>query len=135
MVECKSLMHWQYFEELLRSILSLKNFIVADRNGYWNGHLQAVQDLLPLFRECESINYLRYASLYLRTNAESTHGSSRNRLYAHIQLDHFVVKEKKKKVLSMQFHLTHSMNKTFKGLKKCSCNSWTNKNYAVCYRM
>ena len=65
MVECKSLMLCQYFEELLRSILSLKNFIVADRNGYWNGHLQAAKDLLPLFRECENINYLRYASLYL----------------------------------------------------------------------
>ena len=43
----------------------MKDLIAADRNGDWNGHLQAVQDVLPLFQECDSIHYLRYGSLYL----------------------------------------------------------------------
>ena len=82
----------RFFEELLHSIRILKNLIAADRNGDWNGHLQAVQDLLPLFRECDSINYLRYASLYLEQmrNLEVSHPD----VHAQFQLDHFVVKEK-----------------------------------------
>ena len=31
----------------------------------WEGHLQIVQNLLPVFRESGSINYLRHASLYV----------------------------------------------------------------------
>ena len=43
----------------------LNNLIASDRDGDWEGHLQEVQDLLPIFRECDSINYLRYASWYV----------------------------------------------------------------------
>ena len=55
----------QYWDGLLKSINILKRLIAAGRKGDWDGHLQAVQDLLPIFQECDSINYLRYASWYL----------------------------------------------------------------------
>ena len=55
----------QYWENVLQNIRYLKDLITADRNGDWEGHLQAVQNVMPLFQECDSVNYLRYASLYL----------------------------------------------------------------------
>ena len=39
--------------------------IVSDRDGDWEGHLQVVQDLLPIFCESDSINYPRYESWYI----------------------------------------------------------------------
>ena len=43
----------------------LKNLVSADREGNWEPHLQVVLDLLPIFCESDSINYLRYSSWYL----------------------------------------------------------------------
>ena len=57
----------RYWEGLLQNVNHLKALIAADRDGDWEGHLMAVQNLLPIYRECDSINYLRYASLYLET--------------------------------------------------------------------
>ena len=57
----------RYWEGLLRNVNHLMALIAADRDGDWEGHLMAVQNLLPIYRECDSINYLRYASLYLET--------------------------------------------------------------------
>ena len=52
----------RYWEILQQSINYLQNLIAADCEGDWEGHLLAVQNLLPISRECDSINYLRYAS-------------------------------------------------------------------------
>ena len=54
---------------LSRMIRKLKMLISADRNGDWNAHLQAAKELLPIFAECDSMNYLRYGSWYLDKNA------------------------------------------------------------------
>ena len=43
----------------------LHNLIAANREGDWEGHLQAVQGLLPVFCEADCINYLQYATWYL----------------------------------------------------------------------
>ena len=43
----------------------VKQLISADRGGDWKSHLPAVQNILPIFRAFDSINYLRYGSLYL----------------------------------------------------------------------
>ena len=43
----------------------LKNLVSANREGNWERHLQAVQDLLPIFCESDSENYLSYSSWYL----------------------------------------------------------------------
>ena len=52
----------KYWEAILKNIRFLKDLIAADRTGNWDAHLQFVQNLLPLFRESDSNNYLRYAS-------------------------------------------------------------------------
>ena len=55
----------QYWERLLEIVSILKALIAADREGDWKAHLQTMQNLLPVCRECDSINYLRYASWYV----------------------------------------------------------------------
>ena len=65
---CKAVKNFEickYWEAILKNIRFLKDLIAADWTGSWDAHLQAVQNLLPLFRESDSINYLRYGSLYL----------------------------------------------------------------------
>ena len=57
----------KYWEGFLNLCSLMKSLIVCDRTGNWQGHLQTVQELLPVFLECDSINYLRYASFYLET--------------------------------------------------------------------
>ena len=43
----------------------LQDLICADRTSDWEKHLRTVEKLLPIFQQCDSINYLRYASFYL----------------------------------------------------------------------
>ena len=43
----------------------IKNLIAPDRNGDWEAHLQGVQELIPIFAECDSIHYFRYGSYHL----------------------------------------------------------------------
>ena len=52
----------KYWDEIITLSKMLKNLVPADRDGNWERHLQAVQDLLPIFRESDSVNYLRYSS-------------------------------------------------------------------------
>ena len=51
----------RYLQILRNSIENLK----ADRDRELHAHINAVQSLLPLFAECDSINYLQYDFLYL----------------------------------------------------------------------
>ena len=55
----------QYLETLLKLVNILKNFISADKERNWKGHLQAIQDMTPVFCQTGSVNYQRYCSLYL----------------------------------------------------------------------
>ena len=55
----------KYQETILKNLHLLKDLIAVDRTGNWHAHVQAMQLLLPLFRESDSIYYLRYSSLYL----------------------------------------------------------------------
>ena len=57
----------KYWEGFLNLCSLMKSLIACDRTGEWQGHLETVQEVLPLFLECDSINYLRYASFYLQT--------------------------------------------------------------------
>ena len=45
----------QYWDGVIKWSTFLKNPVAADWEGDWKGHLQAVQDLLPVY--CDSINY------------------------------------------------------------------------------
>ena len=55
----------RYWDGIIKLSNMLKDLVAADREGNWLGHLQAVQNLLPVFCESGSINYLRYGSWYL----------------------------------------------------------------------
>ena len=50
----------QYFENFVNMLKLLKQLISADRSGDWKSYLQAVQNILSIFRAFDSINYLRY---------------------------------------------------------------------------
>ena len=54
-----------YFEDFLDMVELLKDLGAAHRGGDWEAHLLAVQNILPIIREFDSINYLRYGCLYL----------------------------------------------------------------------
>ena len=43
----------------------IKQIITADREGNWPLHVASVQESMPVLREFDAINYLRYASWYL----------------------------------------------------------------------
>ena len=63
---CKNMSEMcQYWLGFLEIVSILKALIAADREGDWQAYLQAMQNLLLVFRECDSINYLRYASWYV----------------------------------------------------------------------
>ena len=55
----------RYWDSLINLLTLLKSLIACDRNEDWEGHLQTVQKLLPVFRVSDSVNYLRYASFYV----------------------------------------------------------------------
>lgn len=56
---------FQYWDTFLSLMSNVENLIRSDREGNWALHLQAVEDLLPLFAAFDSTNYLRWCSLYL----------------------------------------------------------------------
>ena len=68
----------------------LKVLIASDRKGNWEGHLQAIQSLLPLFIESGSINYVRYASWYLEKMGKLPH--EHPDIYKEFMKGKFVVK-------------------------------------------
>ena len=43
----------------------LKDLAVADRESDWEAYLLVTHNILPISRESDSINYLRYRSLHL----------------------------------------------------------------------
>ena len=55
----------RYLNGINKNVSIIKNVVASDRKENWHGHLQAVQDLLPIFREADCIDYLRNASFYL----------------------------------------------------------------------
>ena len=69
----------------------LKALIAADREGDWQAHLQAMQNLLPGFRECDSIKYLRYASWYVEKMRKLP--QDHPEIYVKFMQGHFVVKQ------------------------------------------
>ena len=60
--ENKTFFYWHRFIEMVRLA---KDLVRADREGNWHLHLQSVEAILPYFAAFDSINYLRWCSLYL----------------------------------------------------------------------
>ena len=63
----------KYWNQLINFVYLLKFLIASDREGNWEGHLQAIQSLLPLLIESGSINYVRYVSWYLEKMRKLPH--------------------------------------------------------------
>ena len=55
----------KYVLQGLKLINLVEMLIAADRNGNWKLHVAVVEELMPVFLEFDSINYLRHASWYL----------------------------------------------------------------------
>ena len=88
---CKNMSEMcQYWERFLEIVSILKALIAADREGDWQAHLQVMQNLLPVFRECDSINYLRYAFWYVEEMRKLP--QDHPEIYEKFIQGHFVVK-------------------------------------------
>ena len=57
----------KYWNGFIDNVNCIKALIAADRTGDWEGHLDTVENLLPLFPGCNNMNYLRYAMFYLES--------------------------------------------------------------------
>ena len=73
----------RYWNGILTLIGLLKDFVAADREGNWEGHLQVIEKLLPVFLMSDSINYLRYGSWYLKKMRKLPH--EHPEVYKHFQ--------------------------------------------------
>ena len=82
---------YRYWEGFLEIVSILKALIAADREGDWQAHLQAMENLLPVFRECDNINYLRYASWYVEKMGKLP--QDHPEIYEKFMQGHFVVKQ------------------------------------------
>ncbi len=55
----------KFFGVWLQLVAVIKNAVVSDREGNWNLLVATVEDSMPIFAECDSMNYLRHGSWYL----------------------------------------------------------------------
>ncbi|KAG0712847.1 hypothetical protein GWK47_017514 [Chionoecetes opilio] len=55
----------QFFRVWLQLGTIIKNAVVSEREGNWNLLVATVEDSMPIFTECDCINYLRHGSWYL----------------------------------------------------------------------
>ena len=83
----------KYWDGVIYLTEKLKNFKAADREGNCDAHLQAIQDILPIFCESDHYNYQRYGSIYLEKMRKlpSEHPS----IYKEFKGGNFVVKTNK----------------------------------------
>ena len=58
---------YKYWNGFIDNVNCIETLIASDWTGDWEGHLDAVENLLPIFRGCNSINYLRYTMFYLKS--------------------------------------------------------------------
>ena len=55
----------KFFGVWLQLVAVIKNAVVSEREGNWNLLAATIDDSMPIFAECDCINYLRYGSWYL----------------------------------------------------------------------
>ena len=80
-----------YVNNILNMVELLKYLVAADR-GDWEAHLLLVQNILEIFREFDSINYLQYGSLYLENMCHLREEDPE--IYTKFMQGHFVVKQR-----------------------------------------
>ena len=62
---CKLSKTFQYRDRFIAIVAILRNLVRADHEGDWNRHSHTVQYILPFFSLFDSVNYMRWYSLYL----------------------------------------------------------------------
>ena len=85
----------KYWNGFIDNVNCIKALIAADRTGDWEGHLDAVENLLPIFRGCDSINYLRYATFYLESVRRLP--TDHSAIYEMFMKGYFVINESHRK--------------------------------------
>ena len=105
----------RYWNGILTLIGLLKDFVAADREGNWEGHLQVIEKLFPVFLMSGSINYLRYGSWYLQKMRKLPH--EHPEVYKHFQEGKFVVKTNAGyfKAVAADMKLEQSIQRSKKG--------------------
>ena len=114
----------QYWEGFLEIVSILKVLFAADREGNWQVDLQAMQNLLLVFRECDSINYLRYASWYAEKIRKLP--QDHPEIYEKFMQGHFVVKQNNGEFNAVYTrHEARTDNTKIK--EKCRRDHWSDK--------
>ena len=69
----------------------IKHAVASDRDGNFPLHLASVEKSLPIFRENDCLNYLRYGSYYLESTKvlDNTHPE----IFRRFMCGQFVVKD------------------------------------------
>lgn len=82
----------QYFQVFQWMVAIIKHAVASDREGNFQLHLAVVQASLPIFRESDCINYLRYGMFYLESTKalEATHPD----VFQQFMCGKFVVKDR-----------------------------------------
>ena len=77
----------------------IKALIAADWTGDLEGHLDAVENLLPIFHGCNSINYLHYVTFYLESMCRLP--TDHPAIYKTFMKGYFVISESHRKFSGM----------------------------------
>ena len=80
----------KYVLKALKLINLVEMLVAADRDGKWKLHLAVVEELMQVFLEFNSINYIRHAPWYL----ERINAIKNPYLYEKFMQGYFVVKDK-----------------------------------------
>ena len=87
----------KYVLEALKLINLVEMLVAADRDGKWKLHLAVAEELMQVFLEFDSINYVRHAPWYL----EQIKALENPYLNGKLIQGHFVVKDKRGKLNSV----------------------------------
>ena len=107
----------RYWDGILTLIGLLKDLVSADREENWEGHLQVIEKLLPVFLMSGGINYLRYGSWYLEKMRKLPR--EHPEVYKHFQEGKFVVKTNASfKAVAADMKLEQSIQRSKKALEE-----------------
>ena len=115
----------KYWNGFIDNVNCIKTLMAADRTGDWEGNLDAVGNLPPIFRGCDSINYLRYATFYLESMRRLP--TDHPAIYEIFMKEYFVINESHRKFsgVSPDIKLKQTIQRAQKSSSGIICqNRW-----------
>ena len=85
----------KYWNGFIDNVNCIKVLIAANRTGDWEEHLDAIENLLPIFCGCGSTNYLCYATFYLASMRRLP--TDHRAIYETFMKGYFVINESHRK--------------------------------------